>query len=222
MARFELKVFIATREARCCDCSEELGRQAWICLLQDRGALCLACADLDHLVFVPAGDAALSRRARAASALSAVVLKWSKSRKHYERQGLLVESKALEQAEDSCLADSDARGRRREREAERRLVEDEQFLARFAARVRELYPRAPVGREHEVAAHACLKYSGRVGRSASAKALEVDAVRLAVQAHVRHRETAYDGLLATGIERQEARRAVQATVAQLLDDWSKP
>jgi len=79
--------------------------------------LWLACADLDHLIFLPSGDAALTRRARKHSTLSAVVLKWSHARKQYERQGLLVEAQALDQAKRECLADSEARIRRREREA---------------------------------------------------------------------------------------------------------
>jgi hypothetical protein len=33
-------------------------------IMDDAGPLCLTCADMDHLVFVPAGDAALTRRAR--------------------------------------------------------------------------------------------------------------------------------------------------------------
>jgi len=105
---------------------EDLGRKAWITLEKDRGALCLSCADLDHLVFLPSGDAALTRRARKHSMLSAVVLKWSRARKRYERQGLLVEDQALEQAERECLADSEVRARRKEREAERRAEMDRQ------------------------------------------------------------------------------------------------
>src|SRR5438552_19213073 len=95
----DLKVFIATGESRCDECDQALGRGAWISLVGERGALCLSCADLDHLVFLPAGDAALTRRARKHSALSTVVLKWSRSRKRYERQGVLVEDAALAQAE---------------------------------------------------------------------------------------------------------------------------
>src|SRR5688572_5001929 len=91
----DLKVFISTRESTCGECGEELGRHAWITLAGERGALCLACADLDHLVFLPAGDVALTRRARKHSVLAAVVLKWSGARKRYERQGLLVEEAAL-------------------------------------------------------------------------------------------------------------------------------
>jgi hypothetical protein len=44
-------------------------------LLKDKaGALCLDCADLGHLEFLPSGDAALTRRATKASRLSAVVV----------------------------------------------------------------------------------------------------------------------------------------------------
>ena len=43
------------------------------------------------------------------STLSAVVLKWSRARNRYERQGLMVEEQALEKAEEECLADSEGR-----------------------------------------------------------------------------------------------------------------
>jgi len=110
----ELKVFISHRNSTCGECLEELGSKAWITLVRDKGALCLSCADLDHLIFLASGDAALTRRARKHSLLSAVVLKWSRARKRNERQGLLVEERALELAEDECLADAVLRARRRE------------------------------------------------------------------------------------------------------------
>lgn len=218
----DLKVFITTRESSCDECGEDLGRKAWITLTKDKGALCLACADLDHLLFLPAGDAALTRRSRKHSTLVAVVLKWSRARKRYERQGLLVEAQALEQAEKECLADSEARARRREREAARRAILDRQYVERFAARVRELFPRCPPGRETAIAEHACLKYSGRIGRSAAAKSFDEDAVRLAVMAHIRHAETDYDALLASGLERWEARAEVEGAVARVLTQWEAP
>lgn len=58
-----------------------------------------------------------------------------------------------------------------------------------------------------------------MGRSAAAKALDEQAVRLAVIAHVRHAETNYDALLARGYERSEARAQVQDAVARTLDRW---
>jgi len=78
MRAIEVKIFITTTAASCSECSKELGRKAWIMLVENRGALCLSCADLDHLVFLPSGDAALTRRARKHSTLVAVVLKWSR------------------------------------------------------------------------------------------------------------------------------------------------
>ena len=71
----EIAVFISsgTKETTCSDCKESLGRHAWITLRRDKGVLCLACADLDHLVFLPAGDMALTRRTKKYSKLWAVV-----------------------------------------------------------------------------------------------------------------------------------------------------
>jgi hypothetical protein len=218
----DLKVFITTRESSCDECGEDLGRSAWITLAEEKGAFCLSCADLDHLVFLPAGDAALTRRSRKHSTLVAVVLRWSRARKRYERQGLLVEEAALEQAEQECLADADARARRREREAIRRAELDRQYVERFAARVRELYPGCPPGRANDIAEHACLKYSGRVGRSAAAKDLDADAVRLAVTAHIRHAETNYDALLVQGFDRWDARTQIGEDVDRVLEQWEAP
>jgi len=195
--KVELKVFISSRDSKCEECGEELGRHAWITLVDNGAAVCLSCADLDHLVFLPSGDAALTRRSRKHSRLSAVVLKWSKARKRYERQGLLVENEALERAEL-----------------------DERFIARFSDRIREIFAQCPAGRERLIAEHACRKCSGRVGRSAAAKALDENAVRLAVAAHVRHAETEYDELLQLGVERHEARRRVQARVSDVLLEWA--
>ena len=215
----EIRVFISHRESVCDECHEELGGKAWITLVRDKGALCLACADLDQLVFLPSGDAALTRRAKKHSVLSAVVLKWSRARKRYERQGLLVEERALELAEDECLADADLRARRREREAERRAELDETFVDRFAASIREAFPRLVAGREQKIAEHACLKYSGRIGRSALGKKMDEHAVRLAVIAHIRHNETNYDELLGRGWERSDARGAVAGRVDEVLRRW---
>ena len=219
-ATFDLTVFIAHSDVTCGECGEALGRHAWITVDGEHCTRCLACADLDHLVFLPAGNTALTRRAKKYSNLSAVVLEWSRARAHYERQGLLVEEVALARAEEECLVDAEARERRRAREAERRAVEDKEYVARFAAAIRELYPACPPGREQIIAEHACLKYSSRVGRSAAAKALDAEAVRLAVIAHVRHVETNYDRLLSQGYERREARYEVEDQVARVLACWA--
>ncbi|HPR69825.1 MAG TPA: DUF2293 domain-containing protein [Kiritimatiellia bacterium] len=224
----ELKVFIASQESTCDECGQHLGRHAWITLQpnpqapQKAKAFCLSCADLDHLVFLPSGDAALTRRSRKHSRLSAVVLKWSRARKQYERQGVLVETDALEQAERECEADAGQREMRRAQAVLRRAELDQDYIRRFAARVRELFPHCPAGREQAIAEHACRKYSGRVGRSAEAKELSERAVNLAVFAHIRHAETDYDDLLAGGRDRLEAREQVRPKVLAIQTRWQGP
>jgi hypothetical protein len=44
-------------------------------------------------------------------------------------------------------------------------------------------------------------------------------VRLAVIAHIRHAETAYDTLLAQGEERRSARAQVEPVVTRVLRQW---
>ena len=147
------------------------------------------------------------------------MLKWSKTRRRYERQGLLVESEALEQAENECKADAKQREVRRINAAIRRDELDKVYIKQFSARIRELYPNCPSKRELKIAEHACRKYSGRVGRSSAAKSMDAKAVRLAVMAHIRHVETNYDDLLAAMHERGDARMMVRDAVAEILNNW---
>jgi hypothetical protein len=64
-------------------------------MMENSGPGCLRCVGLDDLEFLPAGDALLSRRVKAKSTRYAVVVRFSRSRRRYERQGLLVEPQAL-------------------------------------------------------------------------------------------------------------------------------
>jgi hypothetical protein len=188
-------------------------------IMEGPGPVCLVCADLDHLVFLPAGNAALTRRAKKASALSAVVVRFSPSRGRYERQGLLVEDAALDQAEQECLADEEARGRRRQRDEQRRAEEDLEFQAELATEVRRLFPGCPPARAEAIARHAGARRSGRIGRSAAGRALDPEAVTLAVVASVRHLDTPYDALLMSGVARSDARAQVIDQVRAVLDSW---
>jgi hypothetical protein len=64
-------------------------------VMENPGPACLRCAGLGDLEFLPAGDTLLSRRAKAKSPRHAVVVRFSRHRRRYERQGLLVEPQAL-------------------------------------------------------------------------------------------------------------------------------
>jgi hypothetical protein len=94
-------------------------------------------------------------------------------------------------------------------------------VEQFAKRIRELFPDCPPEREMQIAEHACRKHSGRVGRSAAAKSLSEAAVLLAVAAHIRHRETDYDKLLAGELDRTDARAKVRYKVDELLRRWQR-
>ena len=93
--------------------------------------LCLACARLGDLEYLPAGDAALTRKAAKYSGLTAVVVRFSRSRGRYERQGILVESAALERAERECTLDANARAMTRAHAAVSRREQDHELIAQM-------------------------------------------------------------------------------------------
>ncbi|MGC0332702.1 hypothetical protein RKD23_005692 [Streptomyces sp. SAI-170] len=200
-------------------CSACLRGPLSLLVLEEGAPRCLDCADLGHLVFLPRGDTALTRRSREESGLSAVVVRFNRRKSRYERQGVLVEEEALARAEVRCLADAEARRRRRARDARRRAVEDARFAEAFAAEIRRLFPGCPAGRARGIAGHASVRGSGRVGRSAAGRALSEGAVISAVVASVRHVDTPYDLLLMSGVPRHEARRRIRPAVETVLRGW---
>jgi len=214
----EIVVFRVRRDAKCSECGDDLGGGR---LLRKEGAgvLCLACADLDSLEFLPSGNTALTRRARKYSTLQAVVVEWSRSRKRYERQGVLVEPAALVKAEEECLQDADLRARQRLRAGLLREELDRSFVSSFASAVQLAFPRCPAPEAAQIAEHACQRYSRRIGRTAAAKELDAEAVRLAVIAHVRHTHTKYDRLLNQLWDRAAARDQVRENVTAVLQQW---
>ncbi|MET7327323.1 DUF2293 domain-containing protein [Nonomuraea sp. NPDC005650] len=202
---------------------------AWTCascgdtgpylIVEEDESHCLTCADMDHLVFLPAGNAALSRRAKQESGLAAVVVQFNRRRKVYQRLGLLVEEAALAAAEERCLADEEVRERRRERDRVRRAEQDVDFQARMAAEIARLFPGCPRERAREIAEHAAQRGSGRVGRTAAAKALDENAITLAVIASIRHLDTDYDRLLMSGVPRMEARERIRGGIERKLEEF---
>jgi len=213
-----LVVIQPVRDWTCAEC----GGTGDLLRMDDAGPLCLSCADLDHLVVLPSGDAALTRRAAKASNLSAVVVRWSRTRKRYERQGVLVEETALAAAEQQCMSDAGARAHRRERDKVRCASADLEFQDRLAREILRLFPGCPAERAAAIAEHTGQRGSGRVGRSAAGRGLDENAVTLAVAASVRHRDTRYDALLMTGVPRDLARERVRPAIDQLLAAWGRP
>lgn len=214
-------VFEILRDARCSECGAGLERGGFL-LMEAGQPLCLPCARLGDLEYLPAGDTALTRRAAKYSGRSAVVVRFSRSRKRYERQGILVEPEALEKAERECALDSGERTRERARAAAARAEEDRKLTARMAERILALFPGCPPPEAAEIAAHAAVRGSGRVGRTAAGRALDEQAVTAAVAAAVRHRHTGYDALLLSGCDRALARERFAGRVREILAGWRHP
>jgi hypothetical protein len=216
----EIVVFIIRRDAVCSECGEELGKGRWIRLVEGK-PLCLPCADLDHLEWLPRGDAALTRRATKYSPLHAVVVQWSRARKHYERQGIMVTADALHKAEKECFSDEDLREHNRLRNAVRRQARESTYVLEVTTALRTQFPGCPAKEAASIAEWTCEKHSGRIGRSTAAKGLDPQALKLAVIAHIRHEHTPYDELLMLHDDRAGARRQVQEEVERVLAKWEK-
>lgn len=217
----ELVVFaVRRREGKCDECGDDIGRGGFLRKEGNRG-LCVDCADLGDLVFLGARDPALTRRATKYSPLRAVVVEWSRTRKRYERKGILVAPDAIERAENECLADEEIRARRQLAAAVRREAVDAAYVAAFARKIRDHYPSLPAGNEQRIADHACRKYSSRVGRSAAAKQFDSAMIELAVRAHIRHELTNYDRFLSEGVDRADARDSVRSKVDTIASAWAK-
>ncbi|MEW6166754.1 MAG: hypothetical protein AB1651_03515 [Pseudomonadota bacterium] len=93
-AQPELVVIEPTGDWKCHRCG---GSGAFL-VMEPPGPACLRCVGLGDLEFLPAGDALVSRRAKALSPIHAVVMRFSRSRKRYQRQGILVKPDALRAA----------------------------------------------------------------------------------------------------------------------------
>ncbi len=214
----DLVVFDIVRDSECAECRKELLAHDFL-FMEDGRPLCLTCADLDHLAYLPRGDTALTRRARKYSSLSAVVVRFSRTRKRYERQGVLVEEAALERAAEACRADASERLADREKASVRRVERDRDLAVRMTESILALYPGCPPAEAQAIAVHTSRRGSGRVGRSAAGRALEAEALDAAVVAAIRHRHTRYDQLLMHGYSRRDARDAVYDVINHLLDRW---
>jgi len=203
-------------EIKCRACSTKVGKNGFLQKKAKRW-VCLACAGLGHLTFLPRGDVALTRRATKHSSLHAIVVRRVRGR--LERQGTFVQKEALERAQRECEADAPVREQARAKAKVRRAIVDERYVREFTKRLGQLFPGCPADERAAIAKHTCEKYSGRIGRSAAAVRFDPEAIRVAVQAHIRHHHTRYDELLKGGKTRKNARSAVRRAVKQVAEQW---
>lgn len=218
----DIVVFQRTGDSSSCtECSDTI-ETGDLFLLEKQQPLCLACSDLDHLEFLAAGDATLTRRSRKHSPLSAIVTRFNRRRKRYDRIGILVTSQAIDAAHLQNKSDEVARAKLRERAAARRQHQDHELVESMTKIILAEFPSCPSEEAVEIAAHTAERGSGRVGRSAAGRSLDANAIQLAVAAWVRHQHTEYDQLLMGGMERQMARRSIKSKQLEVLENWQKP
>lgn len=196
--------FETVRDAQCSECGAEMA-QGSLLFMEAEQPLCMQCAGLSDLEYLASGNMALTRRATKISERVVVVVRFSRSRKRCERQGILVEIAAIEKAERECLEDAGEREAARVRGAEERRKEDRKLVLRITERIRELFPGCSPQELTAISEHTAQRGSGRVGRTQAGRNLENEPLIAAVRAAVRHKYTNYDEMLGRGMDRMTAR-----------------
>jgi hypothetical protein len=204
MAGVESRVRKAEEAPNALQC-ERCGGTGDVFLRGKSGGVCLDCAGLGHLEFLPACSAPLTRRAVKMSKQPVIVMRWTVRRFRgggYERQGVLAEPAVIERAARESLSDADVPGR------------DE-----IAAAIREEFPGCPAERAEAIALYTAVRVRGRGRRRPAAQDVEPETVRSAVAASVLHVDTEYDDLVMSGVDRESARARVLDRVEEVLTAW---
>lgn len=94
---------------------------------------------------------------------------------------------------------------------------DANFLNQGRDLLRDQFPLMPEDTLDVILEHAFRKGSGRVGRTGTLT--DSHKAQLAVEAHVRHKYTPYEIMLAGGEDRYMARRKVWSTVQMIRKAW---
>ncbi len=105
IAKVDPVVYALYRASRCHGCDRKLEKGEIVKLeqgLEEQRAFCSKCSELDGLEILPSGNAKITRLAKKYSPRTYVVMRWSEVWKAYERQGLFVEPKAIDQAESEA------------------------------------------------------------------------------------------------------------------------
>jgi len=145
------QVFISSREGTCGECGAALTRFAWICPGSGQRGPCVCPVRLVRTtrIFFRPGDAALTRRAKQASGLWAVVLNESIRNPLRTPRPFWSRRRRCKPPEAACIADGAARRARPAAFARRkRRLRITQYMERFAEEVRRRYPGSCRARAH--------------------------------------------------------------------------
>lgn len=173
--------------------------------------------DKAGFVFVPVGNAARTRLAKAVEGAIEVVTftRWGA-----KRMGYYVPEEAAAALEKALAESAERRAKQRERSKKRRAERESKYRKEFRSVLLKLFPKIPSRDADSIVRRATEVGSRRVGRS---RQLDIeDRVWLATIAHIRHNHTKYDELLSYGLSSAEAREEVSAKIDQVLAAWCAP
>lgn len=189
----------------------------------------------DDWVFLPSGDAFVTRRVKAAGTFWVAWRPRGKNRPHRRRLGLWAPKETIDAAVAEAAATEDERSKRQEQSARSRAKHEAAYRDELEDTILRFLAFAP---EHgdlageiarEAATRAAEVGSGRVGRT---RMLSVDErAALAARALIRHRYTSYEDDLfdATmdapwdeGFWHREIKAEAQSTVDEFLDRHREP
>ena len=204
----------------CPKCKKHIEKESFVVFENENSkGICFKCSPFATYLFLPPGDAAMTRRSKKHSEYCGVVFERNQRRRRLERRGQYIEAFALSKARSECDLDKNKRALTNQKASVVREKQDKIYIEEFAKVIRVHYPNCPPNREVEIASHACEKYSGRVGRSASAKEFDKQKVDLAVEAHIRHKETNYDTQFNKGKKKREIRSGVKFDIVRVMNSW---
>lgn len=221
MNTFVQNIFLTKKETlKCSTCQKRIPLgERFVAESEKHRGTCFSCSPFVKSAFLKPGNAALTRRSKKHSSYCGVLFTWNGRRKRFERKGQYVEAAAITKAEQECADDEKDRALKNEKAAVVRAAQDKIYIAEFSKAIRGLYPNCPKNREVAIATHACEKYSGRVGRTAKAKEFDKTMIDLAVEAHIRHKETNYDNQFGTGKSKRMIRSDVKLDITTVLRKW---
>lgn len=168
---------------------------------------------VDGLVFVPSGNAARTRLAKATpGAIEAVeyTKRWG-----WKCIGCFVPAPAAAEIEQHLVETTDQRAQQREQGRKYRAKHEVAYQEKFAATLKRMFPCMPARDVEAVTRHTTEVGAGTVGRT-RLRTIE-DKVMLATIAHIRHTYTNYDELVPWG--EHDARAAVREKIDRILARW---
>lgn len=221
MATISQNIFLTKKEKLKCEfCKKSIPKGSrYVAETENHKGTCFKCSEFTSYTLLPPGNAALTRRSKKHSIKCAVLFEWNPKRKRFERKGQYVTAAAIEIAKKECADDAAIRAEKNKKAALKREQWDKEYIAAFSVEIRKHYPNCPKDREYEIAKHACEKYSGRVGRTADAKNFDKNMIDLAVEAHIRHKETNYDNEFGKGLKKKQIRTNLKFDIMQIMMKW---